>query len=201
MRLFVSISLVGLLLVSCRVQPPAGFALPKPFVFQSEQELLYRASFDYKEYHFSGLCVFKKTEGENIRIVFLNEMGITFMDFELTSQEMVVHKMIDQLDRDIILNVIENDFRQLLMTDLSSPKKVRHRNNTSGKGFIARHKLKAEYYQDKKGRIVRAIRKGFLGVKKATVSYEYEENAVPREIILLHRQIKMNLKLTLLEKI
>lgn len=201
MRLFVSLSLAILLLVSCRVQPPAGFTLPKPFIFHSEQELLYRASFDYKEYHFSGLCVFKKTDGENIRIVFLNEMGITFMDFELTSQEMVVHKMIDQLDRTIILNVIENDFRQLLMTDLSSPKKVRLRNNTSEKGFIAKDKLKAIYYQDEKGRITTAMRKGFLGVKKATVNYKYEENAVPREIILLHRQIKMNLKLTLLEKI
>lgn len=202
MKHLISTSFLIFLLISCKVQQPAAWHPPAPFISKAQKSLVYRASFDYKDYHFSGLCVLKRTDIRSIRIVFLSEMGITLMDFELTPKELIAHKMIEQLDRKILLNFIENDFRQLLMTDLFHPEKVRVKKNDKWDEFIAKGNLKISYYKEKeKPRIRLSVRRGVLGIKKATVKYKYEESDIPQEIILAHNQVKMNLKLTLLEKV
>lgn len=203
MRNSISISLLFLLLISCKVQSPkVAYTIPKPFIVEAGKSLVYRASFNYKDYHFSGLCVFKKIEERNIRVVFLNEMGMTFMDFELTPSDLIVHKMVDQLNRGILLGFIENDFRQLLMTDLFDPMRVNFKKMEKSNTFQARDKLRTTYFIEKEGgKIARSVRKGFLGAKKSSVSYEYRLSNIPEEIMLKHYQVKMNLKLTLLEKI
>lgn len=186
---------------SCKVQNRISRSeLPTPFILSTDKNLVYRASFDYKEHHFSGLCVLKKTNEQNIRIVFLSEMGITLMDFELRDEDMLVHKIIEQLNRKILLTFLENDFRQLLMTDLFDPERVRIRKKDRMEEFRVKNNLKASYYR-RDIDIEKSVRKGLLGFKKASVNYEYGETHIPTRIILTHHRVKMNLKLTLLEKI
>lgn len=122
------------------------------------------------------------------------------MDFELQDDDMVVHKMIEQLNRKILLDFLENDFRQLLMTDLFNPEKVGIKISDDTEEYKVNGKVKASYYRNDSD-VEKSVRRGVLGLKKATAKYQYGENHVPTQIILTHHRVKMNLKLTLLEKI
>jgi hypothetical protein len=75
----------------------------------------YNTKVDVYGKHLSGLLLIKKVSNQTYRTVFTNEAGVTFFDFEFTEQGgFTVKKVIDQLDRKAVINVLRNDFALLL---------------------------------------------------------------------------------------
>jgi hypothetical protein len=91
--------------------------------FKPEYEReLYRCVVDgrflFKKFHLSGLLLFKELE-DGTRVVFQNEMGITFFDFQWDKNDSFkVNQIIEQLDRPAVIKTLEKDFNLLLMKRL-----------------------------------------------------------------------------------
>lgn len=70
--------------------------------------------------HLSGLLLFKPISDSSTRVVFSNEMGIKFFDFEFfTNGNFKVHYVTKQMNRKSVLKALRKDFEMILMNDLA----------------------------------------------------------------------------------
>lgn len=73
----------------------------------------------FKKFHLSGLLFFKHMDDSTTRVVFQNEMGFTFFDFEWDKNDVFkVNKIIPQLDKVALIKTLEKDMNLLLMKNL-----------------------------------------------------------------------------------
>ncbi|WP_300602563.1 hypothetical protein [Niabella sp.] len=116
--LFVNLLLFG----SCapavykKLQPAAGdtgcIAAFKPHI----RRALYQASVDVAGNHLSGLLLIKQMPDSSTRIVFTNEAGFSFFDFEFShTNGFFVHSIISKMDKEAVRKTLRKDFELLLM--------------------------------------------------------------------------------------
>jgi hypothetical protein len=73
------------------------------------------ASIDVVGKHISGLILTKHMEDSSSRVVFTNEAGVKFLDFEYSvNGEFKVHHILEQLDKKAVIKLLENDFKLIL---------------------------------------------------------------------------------------
>jgi hypothetical protein len=66
--------------------------------------------------HLSGLLFFKQMPDTSLRVVFANEMGFKFFDFEFAGDTgFTVHHIIPQLNKKPIVKALRNDFELVVM--------------------------------------------------------------------------------------
>jgi hypothetical protein len=69
----------------------------------------------WKKYSLSGLLLIKKMDDESSRVVFQNEMGMTFFDFEWDSlHQFKVLSIIDKMNHEALIKTLKKDFEVLL---------------------------------------------------------------------------------------
>lgn len=78
--------------------------------------VLYKTSVDVVGKHLSGLLIVKKMEDGSSRIVFSNEMGLTFFDFEFFENEFRVLYCIKKLNRTVVLRALQKDLSMLIQS-------------------------------------------------------------------------------------
>ena len=82
---------------------------------QSISTSWYTAGIDVIGKHLSGLIFLKTMPDNSNRVVFMNEAGVTFFDFEFDSlHNFHVKQIIPQFDRKPVLNVLRDDFALLM---------------------------------------------------------------------------------------
>ncbi|MBK5272537.1 MAG: hypothetical protein JJE22_16160 [Bacteroidia bacterium] len=82
---------------------------------------LYTAQVDVVGNHLSGLLLIKKMPDSSIRMVFSNEMGFKFFDFEFTPDgNFKVYSVIKQMNKKPVLTTLRKDFELILMQRLDS---------------------------------------------------------------------------------
>jgi hypothetical protein len=104
-----------------------------------DSSYLFKATLDIKKHHLTGLLVIKQIESfpdselpqgsspvspregnGNIsgtcRIVFVNEVGMTYFDLEMTAESFRVISSFDALNKKALINIFETDFRMLNYT-------------------------------------------------------------------------------------
>lgn len=59
----------------------------------------YRATIDILNKHLSGILLFTTIDTNEIRSVFVNEMGVTFFDMSLYNDHYIFHKVIEGMDK------------------------------------------------------------------------------------------------------
>lgn len=113
-----------LLLPACRsvyknLQPAEGdIAILKKFQPAFERTL-YTTQVDVVGNHLSGLLLVKSMPDSAIRMVFSNEMGFKFFDFEfMANGEFKVHYILDKMNKKAVITTLRKDFELLLMQDL-----------------------------------------------------------------------------------
>jgi hypothetical protein len=73
------------------------------------------ASIDVVGKHISGLLLIKHMPDSSSRVVFTNEAGVKFLDFEYSfNGGFKVHHILDQLDKKAVVTLLENDFKLIL---------------------------------------------------------------------------------------
>jgi hypothetical protein len=78
--------------------------------------------FLWKRFHLSGLLLFKKL-GDTTRVVFQNEMGFPFFDFQWDDKDSFsVISIEERLNRPALIRTLQNDFEMLLRMKLDETK-------------------------------------------------------------------------------
>jgi hypothetical protein len=82
---------------------------------------LYKTEVDVVGNHLSGLLLIKKMPDSSIRMVFSNEMGFKFFDFEFTSDHHFnVYSIMKKMNRKAVITTLRKDFELILMEGLDS---------------------------------------------------------------------------------
>lgn len=77
---------------------------------------LYSAQVDVLKHHLSGLLFFKQMPDSSLRVVFANEMGFKFFDFEFTpGGGFVKHYMLPKMDKKAVVKTLRGDFELVLL--------------------------------------------------------------------------------------
>ena len=81
---------------------------------------LYKTTVDVTGKHLSGLLLIKKMPDSTTRIVFSNEMGFKFFDFEFAPDGgFKVHSIIKQMDKKAVIKTLRKDFELVMMQPLN----------------------------------------------------------------------------------
>lgn len=79
------------------------------------RHVTYRASIDVINKHLSGILVFKSMEDSAIRVVFMNEAGVTFFALEFTNTDYRFLSIVPSLDKRSVRRTLAKDLGMILM--------------------------------------------------------------------------------------
>lgn len=84
---------------------------------------LYNTSVDVVGNHLSGLLLIKKMPDSSTRMVFSNEMGFTFFDFEFAADgQFKVYSIIKKLNKRSVIKTLQHDLELVLMNRMDNSK-------------------------------------------------------------------------------
>jgi hypothetical protein len=150
--------------------------------------------------HLSGLLIIKKMPDSSVRMVFSNETGFKFFDFEFAANgNFKVYSVIKQMNKKAVLKTLRHDFELILMEHLDSAVLIR---TASGLlYYIFPQKKGYSYYitdstGDKLIRMERASKR--KTVVEATM--ENYSNGVPDTIGITHKTFNFTIGLKKIER-
>lgn len=77
--------------------------------------VLYNTQVEVTGRHLSGLLIIKTMPDSSTRMVFANEAGFKFFDFEFREEGFTVHHIMAQMDRKAVIKTLRKDFELILM--------------------------------------------------------------------------------------
>lgn len=162
---------------------------------------VYKTDISLGKRNLSGITVFKEYGQGAWRIVFLNELGMKFFDFQLTEDGFEVVSCYEYLNRKKILSLLEQDFSMLLETsgDLIL---VNHK-RTGHDGVIVKeqlsHKKRKYYYLSGNTLLPEKTELMSPWHKKATIIFESYSGNRPEIFSVYHNRTKLDLHFKILD--
>lgn len=161
---------------------------------------LYSTQVDVLKHHLSGLLFFKKMPDSSLRVVFANEMGFKFFDFEFTKDSgFVKHYMLPKMDKKVIVKTLQNDFELVLLRAGLEKATVLQ---DSGYHYIAVPTAKGNnyYITDTACTRLERIEKSSKRKPVVKVWMRHYEQGVPDTILIQHQNFKFNISLQRVQK-
>lgn len=195
---------VILLLGSCSKKTQQMSASPDAPCFRSAVPVftsaLYDAGIDVAGYYISGLLFVKTMPDSSSRMVFSNETGITFFDFEWSKVgEFKTHFVMPRLKKKAVINSLRKDL-ELLMVPESIKKSVsKEENDTVLKYIASRDKEILSFVIGKDCQSI--IRVDVMGKDKRMVDAVFfpTDKNVPDSVSISHYNFKMKIALKRIE--
>lgn len=162
---------------------------------------LYNTTVDVMSNHLSGLLLIKKMPDSSTRVVFSNEMGLGFFDFEFTPDgSFKVYSIMKKLNKKSVIKTLQHDFDLLLMNNLDNTKAV-VKTNEGLTYFIFPQSKGFNYYitnqsGDELVRMERASNKKII-VEAVMKNYI---NGIPDTIGISHKTFEFNIGLKRIER-
>ncbi|MEO5893293.1 MAG: hypothetical protein ABIQ31_23785 [Ferruginibacter sp.] len=83
---------------------------------------LYKAGVDVAGNHLGGLLLIKKMPDSSTRLVFSNEIGFKFFDFEFAKDgKFKVFSIMKQMDKKAVIKTLRKDFELVMMEGINDP--------------------------------------------------------------------------------
>lgn len=196
---FLSFSLF-LLLLGCASYPKKlGYRettfktqkIVNPYFSDITKDYVYKANISVFKNKFGGILVLKKIDDYAHRVAFTTELGNTIFDFTITETNFKANRILKEMDRNILLNVLERDFRALIKEESTAFDIFKKENKVLAKTKIA---SKWHYYLIENDTLNNIIR---TGNQKEKVQIEFSEikNNVARHIQITHKNNKLAISL------
>jgi len=166
-------------------------AIINPYFSDVTKDYVYKANIAVYDKSFGGLFIVKKIEENHHRIVFTTEMGAKIFDFSFHKDEFKVNYVLDEMNKKILLNILEKDFRVL----------VRENEKVISKSIKEKSELfeteiinKRYYYLFNEG-VLNRITRANNGKEKVVFLFSKISDATAKNIQILHKNIKLTINL------
>lgn len=162
---------------------------------------LYRTSVDVVGHHLGGLLLIKRMPDSSTRMVFSNEMGVKFFDFEFKDNgDFTVHHIMKQLNKKAVITTLRKDL-QIILMDQIDPKTVAIKKDKEYLYYMIPLKGGANYYllDTLSNKLVRAERASKRKPVAEMVMLNYI-NGVPDTIGISHKGFEFNIALKRIER-
>jgi hypothetical protein len=198
------------LLVSCHKYKPSDSsdrAVPEiktkfnvPFS-RVDTSYLFKTAANIYGHYLSGLLIIKAYSSDDYRLVFTNEMGVKFFDFEFKNKKFIVHHVLSKLNRKPVLNILEKDFRLLLSIGLSQTRIHQvETDSTISISFNIRKEKCIYIFKKPLKTLSQAKVCAGTGKEKVTIYYNNTRNNIPQNIKIEHHNIKLEIELNYLQR-
>jgi hypothetical protein len=155
----------------------------------------FTASVDVVGNHISGLLFVKQQPGELYRVVFTNEFGVTFFDFELgPNGHFVVRDIIDKLDRKPVIITFRKDFQLLLGLSFQGEVQGWRQRGENYYGVGQKNEV-AYFITDAECASLQRLELGSKRRRKVTERLFGARAAVPDSVQILHHRFAMEIRL------
>ena len=162
---------------------------------------LYSTQVDVVGNHLSGLLLIKKMPDSSIRMVFSNEIGFKFFDFEFAPDgNFKVYSVIKQMNKKAVLKTLRKDFELILMDHLDSAD-VSVRSDSGLLYYIFPQTKGYNYYiTDSTGdKLVRMVRASKRKTIVEAIMNDYV-NGIPDTIGISHKTFSFTIGLKRIER-
>lgn len=160
----------------------------------------FTTSIDVVGKHMSGLLFIKRMDDGSSRIVFTNEAGVKFFDFEFTSSgEFNTVSVIPQLDKKAVINTLRKDFELLLGIPFRKPLQAWTQGNEIYYG-AAQKKETAYFITDRDCASLQRMELGSKRKRKVTVTLVGSQPGLPESVSIHHHTFAMDIVLKKLVK-
>jgi hypothetical protein len=159
--------------------------------FKSE---LYTTSIDIVGHHLSGLLLIKTMPDSSQRVVFTNESGISFFDFEWKAEGFKIHHVMKKIKRKIIVNTLRKDL-ELIIFPIQVKKTIQ---NSSSDQLIYNGARRKERLKVKASDQCMSIESTEVFGKKSKLvdcNFFPVGKNVPDSVAIAHHNFKMNIAL------
>ena len=162
---------------------------------------LYKTTVDVVGNHLSGLLLIKKMPDSSTRLVFSNEMGLGFFDFEFSAEgNFRVYSIMKKLNKRSVIKTLQHNFELVLMNKLDNSK-VAVRTNEGLTYFIFPQTKGFNYYitNQSGSELVRMERASNKKTIVEAVMKNYI-NGIPDTIGISHKTFEFNIGLKRIER-
>ena len=163
---------------------------------------LYSTKVDVVGNHLSGLLLIKKMPDSSIRMVFSNEIGFKFFDFEFAPNgNFKVYSVIKQMNKKPVLITLRKDFELILMERLDSAAVSIRRSNNGLLYYVFPETKGYNYYiTDIAGN--KLVRMERASNRKTIVAATMENyiNGIPDTISVVHKTFNFTIGLKRIER-
>lgn len=157
-----------------------------------EKDYVYKAKIKVYNNNFGGIFIVKKIENNHHRVVFTTEMGSKIFDFSFDNNDFKVNYILDKLNKKLLLNVLEKDFRVLV----SEHQKILSK---SKKGTISLFETeidnKTYFYKVLNSNTLKSIIRVNKGREKVQFLFSDIQNTIAKNIQIEHHNIKLEINL------
>jgi len=162
---------------------------------------LYSTTVDVSGNHLSGLLLVKKMPDSSTRMVFSNEMGLSFFDFEFSADgNFKVYSIIKKMNRKAVIKTLRHNFELVLMNRLDhSNASVR---SLGGQLYFIFPQEKGYHYyitNENGAELLRMERASSKKVIMEAVMKNYR-NGIPDTIGISHKTFEFNIGLKRIER-
>ncbi len=164
------------------------------------KSVLFNTQVDILNHHLSGLLLMKQLNNDTTRIVFTNEMGLKYFDFEFTSNDFKVIYCIKKLNRKILLNQLQKIFNLVLMNnnDLNGFQLAK---SDSEKSYVLdNHKEQTYYITDTHCSTIFRIEILDKQTKKIIINLDAKKNGIAENINIKYQTFKFDINLKQIER-
>ncbi|SEP09910.1 hypothetical protein SAMN05192574_12213 [Mucilaginibacter gossypiicola] len=152
-------------------------------------------------HHLSGLLLIKTLPDKSVRMVFSNEMGFKFFDFEFKPDgSFKVYYIIKQMDKRPVIITLQKDF-ELVMMRKQNPETGYMRQDDSFLYYVFPQEKGANYYITNKAgtELIRMERSSDRKPVVQAIMHDFH-NGIPDTIGISHKNFKFNIGLKRLKR-
>lgn len=88
--------------------------IQNPYFSDAKEDYVYKAKITIYGKDFGGILIIKKIEENAHRVVFTTEFGNKLFDFEFQGNTFKKNFILNELDKKIVVNVLQSDFKLLI---------------------------------------------------------------------------------------
>ena len=187
-------------LVSCSsvnlVQGYTTSAIDKP-VFQNTYfanpaiDYVYKANITVYDNELTGIFIAKKINETTHRVVFTTEFGNKLLDFEISETDFKINAIVDELNRQLLINTLKNDFKLLFRKDFLVAAKYENTENRVYKNQDG--KMYNYLFSTTDGKLYK-IAQTSKTKEKINMSFTSENNIFADKIIIQHYNLKLRIE-------
>jgi len=191
---------ICLFLVGCTSYPKKlGFkeietineVVGNPYFSDVSKDYVYKAKIDVYDKTFGGIFIVKKIAEANHRVVFTTEMGSKIFDFTFYNNDFKVNYILAEMDKKILINILEKDFR-VLVRENGTILNISVKESTT---LFETEIVKKKYFYAFKNDQLNSISRVKMGKEKVQFIFSDINAITAKNIQILHHNIKLTIKL------
>ncbi|CAM3260810.1 hypothetical protein [Aequorivita lipolytica] len=204
---FLAISLLIIaVLTSCSLKTTEGLRqvhfnrmeVENPYFSNANIDYVYKAKIEVYKKNFGGILIIKKIGPANHRVVFTTEFGSKLFDFEFEGETFTKHFIVEDLDKKLIIDILQDDFR-VLVNESAKVLSVYESKNQRIYKTESNERFNFYFLEDESEKLEKIVNTT-ESREKVTIDFTSAEAGIAQTIAIKHNNIKLTIDLEKFKK-